>query len=65
MAPGFLEGGKTRGRGVREGPKKLSRLEILFRRLGRQQANSPQFLVRENHLLAAITSFQVTQAGNL
>lgn len=34
----------------------------LLRRLCSQQAESPQFLVRENHLFASVTLFKVSQA---
>jgi len=42
----------------------LRQIWMLLRRLSCEQAESPQFFVGENHLLAAVTGFEMSNSGN-
>ena len=62
--PGFVRGGKTRGRGVETeaGPDRALWREALVHRGCRQQAEPPQLLVGVNHPLFARVSFYMTES---
>jgi hypothetical protein len=55
-------GETTRSRGGIQAGRKTSYSSTLLRGLRRQQAEQAQLLVGENHLLAPVIVFQVTQA---